>query len=181
MAEMYANLSAVRWDCHDFNIPCVPPITNNITILRVRPKRFMVYIEYSMTIDSSGILNIELNLSLRTYTYCVGRAADNGYFSNKDCAGVILYGAEKCTQVTSKQILERGSISQFFPRCALMLFRFLEEMVTLMTILPAGSLGKLHGYLLSQSNNCICNWHWILQRRKALRNWRRHTGGPLKP
>jgi len=40
------------------------------------------------------------NLSaVRTYTYCVGRAADNGYFSNKDCAGVILYGAEKCTQV----------------------------------------------------------------------------------
>jgi len=40
------------------------------------------------------------NLSaVRTYTYCVGRAADNGYFSNKDCAGVILFGAEKCTQV----------------------------------------------------------------------------------
>ena len=53
-----------------------------------------------MTIDSSGILNINSNSSLRTYTYCVGRAADNGYFSNKDCAGVILYGAEKCTQVT---------------------------------------------------------------------------------
>merc|ERR1712210_388229 len=40
------------------------------------------------------------NLSaVRTYTYCVGRAADSGYFSNKDCAGVILFGAEKCTQV----------------------------------------------------------------------------------
>ena len=35
----------------------------------------------------------------RTYTYCVGRAADNGYFSNKDCAGVILYTAERCTEV----------------------------------------------------------------------------------
>ena len=35
----------------------------------------------------------------RTYTYCVGRACDQGYFSNKDCAGVILYSAEKCTQV----------------------------------------------------------------------------------
>jgi len=35
----------------------------------------------------------------RTYTYCVGRACDEGYFSNKDCAGVILYSAEKCTQV----------------------------------------------------------------------------------
>merc|ERR1711892_1318397 len=30
----------------------------------------------------------ELN-ACRTYTYCVGRAADKGYFSNKDCAGVI--------------------------------------------------------------------------------------------
>jgi len=35
----------------------------------------------------------------RTYTYCVARACDNGYFSGKDCAGVILYCAEKCTQV----------------------------------------------------------------------------------
>lgn len=35
----------------------------------------------------------------RTYTYCVARACDQGYFSNKDCAGVILYSAEKCTQV----------------------------------------------------------------------------------
>jgi len=35
----------------------------------------------------------------RTYTYCVGRACDQGHFSNKDCAGVILYTAEKCTQV----------------------------------------------------------------------------------
>jgi len=40
----------------------------------------------------------ELN-ACRTYTYCVGRAADKGYFSNKDCAGVILYTAERCTQV----------------------------------------------------------------------------------
>merc|ERR1711974_154170 len=37
--------------------------------------------------------------SCRTYTYCVGRACDQGYFSNKDCAGVILLTAEKCTQV----------------------------------------------------------------------------------
>jgi hypothetical protein len=35
----------------------------------------------------------------RTYTYCVARAADAGHFSAKDCAGVILYTAEKCTQV----------------------------------------------------------------------------------
>ena len=35
----------------------------------------------------------------RTYTYCVARACDQGYFSNKDCAGVILYTAEQATQV----------------------------------------------------------------------------------
>jgi len=35
----------------------------------------------------------------RTYTYSVARACDSGYFSNKDCAGVILYSAEKATQV----------------------------------------------------------------------------------
>lgn len=35
----------------------------------------------------------------RTYTYCVARACDLGHASNKDCAGVILYCAEKCTQV----------------------------------------------------------------------------------
>jgi len=33
----------------------------------------------------------------RAYTYSVARAADLGHFSNKDCAGVILYTAEKCT------------------------------------------------------------------------------------
>uniref|UniRef100_A0A0K0DMM6 Isovaleryl-CoA dehydrogenase, mitochondrial n=1 Tax=Angiostrongylus cantonensis TaxID=6313 RepID=A0A0K0DMM6_ANGCA len=35
----------------------------------------------------------------RAYLYTVARAADNGHLSNKDCAGVILYLAEKCTQV----------------------------------------------------------------------------------
>lgn len=35
----------------------------------------------------------------RTYTYSVARAADAGHCSAKDCAGVILYAAEKCTQV----------------------------------------------------------------------------------
>merc|ERR1719412_2378764 len=35
----------------------------------------------------------------RTYSYCVGRAADAGHFSAKDCAGVILLTAEKCTQL----------------------------------------------------------------------------------
>ncbi|CAD6196159.1 unnamed protein product [Caenorhabditis auriculariae] len=35
----------------------------------------------------------------RSYLYMVAKAADNGRVSNKDCAGVILYVAEKCTQV----------------------------------------------------------------------------------
>ncbi|VDP38913.1 unnamed protein product [Heligmosomoides polygyrus] len=35
----------------------------------------------------------------RAYLYTVAKAADNGHVSNKDCAGVILYLAEKCTQV----------------------------------------------------------------------------------
>ncbi|VDM74235.1 unnamed protein product [Strongylus vulgaris] len=35
----------------------------------------------------------------RSYLYTVAKAADQGHVSNKDCAGVILYLAEKCTQV----------------------------------------------------------------------------------
>ncbi|VDN27275.1 unnamed protein product [Cylicostephanus goldi] len=35
----------------------------------------------------------------RSYLYTVAKAADAGHCSNKDCAGVILYLAEKCTQV----------------------------------------------------------------------------------
>lgn len=35
----------------------------------------------------------------RSYLYCVARACDLGHFNNKDCAGVILYCAEKATQV----------------------------------------------------------------------------------
>ncbi|KXS17708.1 acyl-CoA dehydrogenase NM domain-like protein [Gonapodya prolifera JEL478] len=34
----------------------------------------------------------------RAYTYAVGRAADAGHASNKDCAGVILYTAERATE-----------------------------------------------------------------------------------
>jgi len=34
----------------------------------------------------------------RAYTYAVARAADNGQASNKDCAGVILYAAERATE-----------------------------------------------------------------------------------
>jgi len=44
----------------------------------------------------------------RTYTYSVARACDGGSFSNKDCAGVILYSAEKCTQVALDAIQVLG-------------------------------------------------------------------------
>jgi len=36
--------------------------------------------------------------SARSYLYNVTRACDNGYFSNKDCAAVVLYCAEQCTK-----------------------------------------------------------------------------------
>ncbi|KAL2916608.1 hypothetical protein HK105_203720 [Polyrhizophydium stewartii] len=35
----------------------------------------------------------------RAYVYAVGRACDRGHISNKDCAGVILYSAERATEV----------------------------------------------------------------------------------
>ncbi|KAJ3187979.1 hypothetical protein HDU85_006372 [Gaertneriomyces sp. JEL0708] len=34
----------------------------------------------------------------RSYVYSVGRACDAGHISNKDCAGVILYSAERATE-----------------------------------------------------------------------------------
>jgi isovaleryl-CoA dehydrogenase len=35
----------------------------------------------------------------RAYVYAVGRACDEGNISNKDCAGAILYSAERATEV----------------------------------------------------------------------------------
>jgi isovaleryl-CoA dehydrogenase len=35
----------------------------------------------------------------RTYVYAIARAADRGHTTAKDCAGVALFVAEKCTQV----------------------------------------------------------------------------------
>ena len=52
----------------------------------------------------------------RTYTYSVGRACDQGYFSNKDCAGVILYTAERCTQVALDALQILGNL-EFLCRC----------------------------------------------------------------
>lgn len=40
----------------------------------------------------------KLNAS-RAYVYAVGRACDSGQVSNKDCAGAILYAAERATEV----------------------------------------------------------------------------------
>ncbi|CAG8504426.1 21833_t:CDS:2 [Cetraspora pellucida] len=40
----------------------------------------------------------KLNAS-RSYVYSVARACDRGYISNKDCAAVILYSAERATEV----------------------------------------------------------------------------------
>ncbi|KAF9903000.1 hypothetical protein EC991_004296 [Linnemannia zychae] len=40
----------------------------------------------------------KLNAS-RAYVYAVARACDNGHSSNRDCAGVILYSAERATEV----------------------------------------------------------------------------------
>ncbi|KAJ1818122.1 hypothetical protein LPJ56_003916, partial [Coemansia sp. RSA 2599] len=40
----------------------------------------------------------KLNAS-RAYVYAVARACDQGNVSNKDCAGVILYSAERATEV----------------------------------------------------------------------------------
>ncbi|KAG0364127.1 hypothetical protein BGZ54_007814, partial [Gamsiella multidivaricata] len=39
-----------------------------------------------------------LNAS-RSYVYSTARACDSGHSSNRDCAGVILYSAERATEV----------------------------------------------------------------------------------
>jgi len=43
----------------------------------------------------------------RAYLYSVAKAADKGHVSPKDCAGVILYLAEKATQVALDAIQVR--------------------------------------------------------------------------
>lgn len=44
----------------------------------------------------------------RAYVYAVARACDNGHVSRKDCAGVILYTAEKATQCALQAIQTLG-------------------------------------------------------------------------
>lgn len=46
---------------------------------------------------------VELS-ACRSYVYSVAKAVDQGHFNSKDCAGVILYCAEKATQVTLQGI-----------------------------------------------------------------------------
>jgi isovaleryl-CoA dehydrogenase len=62
-----------------------------------------------------------LNAS-RSYLYSVARAADNGFVSNKDCAGVILYTAEKATQVAldAIQILGGNGYINDYPTSRIM-------------------------------------------------------------
>ncbi len=47
----------------------------------------------------------------RAYLYSVAKAADKGHVSAKDCAGVILYLAEKATQVALDAIQVRYPLS----------------------------------------------------------------------
>ncbi|KAJ3359582.1 hypothetical protein GGF32_009138 [Allomyces javanicus] len=44
----------------------------------------------------------------RAYVYSVARACDNGHVSNRDCAGVILYAAERATEVALDAIQALG-------------------------------------------------------------------------
>ena len=46
----------------------------------------------------------------RAYLYSVARACDRGHVSGKDCAGVILYTAEKATQVALDAIQGGGRL-----------------------------------------------------------------------
>lgn len=47
----------------------------------------------------------------RSYLYSVAKACDEGHVNSKDCAGVILYCAEKATQVALDAIQILGTES----------------------------------------------------------------------
>lgn len=47
----------------------------------------------------------------RSYLYNVARACSNNHTSSKDCAGVILYAAEKATQIALDAIQILGEFS----------------------------------------------------------------------
>lgn len=50
----------------------------------------------------------------RSYLYNVAKACDNGHVNSKDCAGVILYCAEKATQVALDAIQILGEARKSF-------------------------------------------------------------------
>lgn len=54
--------------------------------------------EFQLIQGKMADMYTSLNAS-RSYLYSCARAADLGHFNNKDCAGVILYCAERATQV----------------------------------------------------------------------------------
>ena len=47
---------------------------------------------------------IIFSIQSRSYLYNLSKAADEGHCNGKDCAGVILYCAEKCTQMALNAI-----------------------------------------------------------------------------
>ncbi len=53
----------------------------------------------------------------RCYVYSVAKACDKGHYNGKDCAGVILYCAEKATKVAldAIQILGGNGYSNCYP------------------------------------------------------------------
>ncbi|KAL0083638.1 acyl-CoA dehydrogenase/oxidase [Phycomyces blakesleeanus] len=62
-------------------------------------KQFNVPIgEFQLIQGKLADMYTKLNAS-RSYVYSVGRACDAGHISNKDCAGAILYSAERATEV----------------------------------------------------------------------------------
>ena len=54
---------------------------------------------------------------MKIFPFSVARACDTGHYNNKDCAGVILYCAEKATKVCldAIQILGGNGYSNCYP------------------------------------------------------------------
>lgn len=62
-------------------------------------KQFRKPIAYNQLIQGKmADMYVELS-ACRSYVYAVAKALDNGHLISKDCAGSILYSAEKCTQL----------------------------------------------------------------------------------
>lgn len=49
----------------------------------------------------------------RSYLYSVARACDDGHVNSKDCAGVILYCAERATQLALDAIQILGNLNLY--------------------------------------------------------------------